>query len=89
MRFLSENLEFINDSYNVTQMLTRTSDRDLESVGWCFVMRKITDGVAVAEYLIIDDSFNFEKYHQYNIGKRNDIISLIRERRINSIIESS
>lgn len=58
------------------------SYHDLINMGWCYAMYEISVGFSKAEYLVINDSFDFGS----KIKIRYDIISLIREQKIEDII---
>lgn len=92
-----ENLEFkmnIESLDGIFNKHSKVKYEDLEKYGHCYVYRILKmDVVSQAEYVIINDDFDFTLPHQYpplsdgQLKKRHDIISLLREKKINDIID--
>lgn len=81
-----ENLDFkmkVEDLTNVFYTPAKVKYDELKRNGHCYVYRQIemTD-INQVEYLIIDEDFNFND----QLKKRHDILSILRERKINEII---
>lgn len=82
-----ENLEFkmnIESLDGIFNKHSKVKYEDLEKYGHCYVYRILKmDVVSQAEYVIINDDFDFNG----QLKKRHDIISLLREKKINDIID--
>lgn len=81
-----ENLDFKMkaENLNVFSKPAVIKYEDLKKYGYCYVYRKIemTD-INQVEYLVINEDFDFSN----QLKKHHDIISLLRERKINEILD--